>query len=450
MDFQPLNSTDNKVLKLYSDTLTARAEKGDSDAHLTILLAAIKDKNDDSAISDAVSWLEEASADGKNLEAMYYYALYLSTGDFAEMAEHYLGEIPVASYYIDVDNLDRFLGADQGVSPDGDASGTQFDFKAWLRAERQKRLAEQTSLPGTPSSSSPAEKVSCSTKRERNFEKSILLLEQCAASGHERAAVTLYLLTKDTPGSSKYTSEQIIQMFKKMKSGMGLLRAAEVTADGSLYEAAAATRYPPAMYQLAQIYHDSESEAHYLRFLELMHEAALLGNRDAQYMAAKIEEAKGKESAAFQWLSKAVSLPNPSQYACFDMGVVYHDATLGQTKDLQLAAKYWKLGGILGHPDCLVNLASMYYNGHGVEKSFEKSFYLNQNASVLGSSVANENLAEMYQLGTGVPQSNEMAEYYRKLAQGQDNSAEALLNMIESNVAADKAAAAKEPSDAEK
>ena len=448
MDFQPLNSTDGKVLKLYSDTLTARAEKGDSDARLTILLAVIKDKNDESAISDAVSWLEEASADGKNREAMYYYALYLSTGDFEEMAEHYLGEVPTDSYYIDVDNLESFLGADQGVSPEGDAHGQQFDFKAWLRAERTKRLAEQAALPNSTSPSSPAEKVSCSTKRERNFEKAILLLEKCAAAGHERAAVTLFLLTKGTPGSSKHSSDDMIQMFKNMKSGMGLLRAAEFTSESSLYEAAAATKYPPAIYQLAQVYHDSESQAHYLRFLELMHEAAILGNRDAQYMAAKIEEAKGKDSAAFSWLQKAVSLPNPSPYACFDMGVVYHDAGLGQSKDLQLAARYWKLGGRLGHPDCLVNLASMYYNGQGVEKSFEKSFYLNQNASVLGSSVANANLAEMYQLGIGVPQSDETAEYYRKLAQGQDNSAEGLLSMLEGGLFNDKAA--KESSDADK
>lgn len=432
---------DRKVLKLYSDTLTARAENGDSDARLTILLAVIKDKNDESAISDAVSWLEEASMDEENLEAMYYYALFLATGDFGELADHYLGEVPSDPYYIDIDNLQSFLGVDRGVSPDGSPQEQQFDFKAWLRAERTKRLAEKATLTSPNSSAAPAEKQSCSTKRALNFEKSILLLEKCADAGHEKAAVTLYLLTKDTPGASRLTSQELIKKFKKMKSGLGLLRAAEVTGDIMLYEEAAATNYPAAIWQLAQIFHDSETDAHYLKFLELMTKSAEMGCRDAQYMASKIDEARGQEASAFAWLTKASSFPNPNQHACFDMGLAYYEATLGQSKDLQMAAKYWKLGGRLGHPDCLTNLASMYYNGHGVERSFEKAFYLNQNASVLGSSVANANLAEMYQLGIGVPQSSETADYYTKLAQGEENSAESLLGMIEGNLAAEKEAA---------
>lgn len=430
LDFQPLNATDKKVLKLYSDTLALRAEQGDSDASLTILLSVIKDKEDDSAITDAVSWLEEACKDEKNLEAMYFYALYLSTGEFSEKAEHYMGQVPDEPYYIDIDNLDSFLGLDQGVSPEGSLTEKQFDFKAWLRAERTRRLAERASPLGSTSSDATAEKLSCSTKRTLNFEKAVLLLEKCHDAGHTKAGVTLYLLTKDTPGASKYSAENLIESFKKTKNGLGLLRASEATADSLLLEAAASTNYAPAVYQLAQIYHDSESDAHYLKFLELMNVAAELGNRDAQYMAGKIEEAKGQEAVAFSWLSMAASLPNPSQYACFDLGVVYHQGTLGQAKDLKLAAKYWKIGGRLGHPDCLVNLASMYYLGYGVEKNFEKSFYLNQNASVLGSSIANQNLSMMYSQGLGVPQSHEMARYYLKLAEGGETSAEALLEAL--------------------
>lgn len=443
--FQALTPRESQILKRYSDTLVHRADKGDEEAKLAVLITSAQGSDDETAVEEAATWLEEVSSRGKNINAMYYYALYLETGDFAEVADHPGGNVPAPSYYIDVDRLDDFLGVSQGVNPEGGPDSDKFDFKAWLKTERKRRLSEIRQQVNPPSSSveqSSSEESntqksggSCASKREARGLKAFELLRKCIDAKHQKSLATLYLLSMTRKDNEEET-KKILDKIRSSTDGLALLRAAEVTQDLLLYEKAAETGFAPAIYKLAIIHHDTEdSEVSYLKFLELLQLSSAKGHSESQYISGKIEQTSGNEAAAFDWYKRAASLPDPDPHACFELGVAYFEGSLGQTQSMPLAAQYFRLGGKLGHADCLCNLATLYYNGWGVEQSFEKSFYCNQNAAVLGSEHAMTNLADMYENGIGVPKSKEQAEYYTALAKGNPDTASAVLSMLQESIA---------------
>ena len=443
-----MSSIDAVVLKRYSDTLALRAERGDEEAKLAILLAAVSGESDEKAELEASSWLEVVCARGENVAAMYYYGLYLATGAFEEIALHEGGQTPEKPYYIDVDRLDDFLGLDRGVSPDGDVN-EPFDFKKWLRSERKRRMAEQKE--SEPLSAPNEAQGSCSDKRADRLRRAEQWLRKAADSGHERALVTLMLVKSNSSAQSDVESEvtSIIDRLKTMKSGMGLLRAAELRASMELYELAAQTEFPEAMYRLALIASESDSEDHQLLYWQLLNKASSSGHKEAQYHLAQLEISKSYESGedgeistnfakvdeklAFALFKSSATPPNADRDACFVMGNIYYEGLYGQAVNLPLAFKYWKRGAKLGDPSCMVNMGTMYYHGTGTKQDFEKAFYCSQNAAVLGSRTAMQNLVDFYERGVGVPQSSQHAQYYRNLLEneGTDQNADAMADVLE-------------------
>jgi len=442
--FSTLTSGDSSLLKRYSDTLACRSEKGDEEAKLAILLAAASGDGDPAALSEASSWLEVVCSRGENLSAMYYYGLYLATGSFDEVALSAGGQMPEPVYYIDIDHLDHFLGLDRGVSPDGNPS-EQFDFKKWLRSERKRRLAASKAVSVDSEASSPSESEgsSCSSKKADRLHRAVHWLRKAANGGHERALVTLMLLKSMDSTSPVYDDSEatsMIEKLKSMRSGLGLLRAAELRSSMELYELAADTGFPDAMYQLAVIASESESEQHQLLYWQLLNKSAQAGHKVALYHLAQLESSKEEGSAepadqnlVFQLLKGSASPPDPDRDACFLLGNIYYSGTHGQEVNMPLAFKYWKTGAKLGDPNCMVNLGTMYYHGNGTKQDFEKAFYCSQNAAVLGSEIAMQNLVDMYERGVGVPQSSEHAQYYRNLLEqgGNDAGGDAMADVLQ-------------------
>lgn len=442
------------MLKKYTETLQARADKGDDDAKLAILLANSAEGDD----AEALGWLEVAATAGHAM-AQYYYGLYLATESLEPIAIHPGGVKPEPVYSIDVENLDSFLGLTQGVSPDGNPD-EPFDFNKWLRKERKRRVLEErraqkasseatqtsssTSSDTTPSSSGE----SCKGRHAAKLENAIKWLRASADKNNELALVTLFILVSDKE-SSVYAGDSQLQAMiaelKQKKSGLGLLRAGEIMSDITLYEASADLGFAEAQYELALIHSEQDEHSHQVAFLNLLNKSSSSGYKPAQYYLAQLEEASVEESQSLsddqksrvlQLYESASSPPSPDMHACFHMGNILYHGLLGKEVNVKQAMKYWRVGAKLGHPDCLVNLASMHYSGIGTKQDFEKAFYLNQNAAVLGSQVAMANLADMYERGLGVPQSFEQAKYYRHLASGSsDVSGESVLSALQEAIA---------------
>lgn len=429
------------MIKRYSDTLEHRAEHGDLEAKLALALATASD-GETKSLLEAATTLEAMCESRNDPNAMYYYALYLAHGGFQEVALAPGGAPQDEVYFIDVDNLDEFLGLDHGVSPEGGSPESFFDFKKWLRTERRKRMAEQrqyaspgsdTTSSGSGANASGSNTGSCADQQTTNYERAASLLEQAASLGHEKALITLMLLRLDpsTPLASESKAKEIIETLKEKKSGLGLLRAAERLEDASLYQLASQTGYPEAIYQEALLFHQDES--HQESFLQLLQAAALAGHKPALYHAAQVETQKGSHAnptAILKLYQHAADPPNPDKYACFELGNIYYQGLYGVPVNYPLAFKYWKLGARRGHSTCMLNVASMYFNGIGTPQDFEKAFYSNQNAAVLGETAAMINLADMYERGIGVPKSLEQAEYYRKLASGEADDGSIVLDQI--------------------
>jgi TPR repeat protein len=443
---------------MYTDSLQTRSENGDDEAKLAVVLASCEG-NDEQALTEASAWLEVASKSPQNAGAKYYYALWLATGSLEEICMHPGGIKPEPVYYIDVDNLDSFLGLEQGVSPEGNPD-EPFNFKKWLKSEQKKMLLAKRSATSAQTSSTeasvsqagepisaPTQKtsqssgVSCSTRRNDRKRQAVELLTESAALGNDRSLVTLMILQSDQESViySEEAVKQHIETFKATTNGLGLLRAAEIREDANLYQAAAATGYPEAIFQLGLLYSNDESEQSQIKFLELLTQAASAGHQQALSFAAQLDES---DSAAdptniarlkriYNLYQRAASSPNPDAHACFQMGNYHYHGISGQEINLRLAFQYWKVGARLGHEDCLVNLASMYYTGTGTKQDFEKAFYSNQNAAVLGSKNAMLNLANMYERGLGVPQSDDQAHYYRSLAEGNVDNGAAVLELLQ-------------------
>jgi TPR repeat protein len=426
--YSTLSPGDSAQLQRYSDTLAARSEAGDEEAKLSIILATTFGDSDEKLISEATSWLESTCARGENVKALYYYGLYMATGSFDELAVHTGGIKPEPVYYIDVDNLHEFLGLDRGVSPEG--SSEPFDFQKWLRKERLKRLAANSKVEEISTSSS-AVRSSCGSQRAGNLQRAVTYLRLGADKGDEKCLVTLMLLKFDqeSPIYSHEDGLALLQEISNLGSGLGLLRAAEVLGDLSLYEKAAETKFPEALFRLALIRFEEESEASQQQAVALVQQAAEQGHRQAKYWCAQWEEAKNEAAdgkLVLQLYRDAASPPHPDEHACFQLGNIYYEGLYGQAVNFPLAFKFWKIGAKLGHEDCLVNLAAMYYSGIGTKQDFEKAFYCNQNAAVLGSKNAMANLVDMYEHGIGVPKSLEQAEYYKKLAAGDSDDDQGL------------------------
>ena len=68
--------------------------------------------------------------------------------------------------------------------------------------------------------------------------------------------------------------------------------------------------------------------------------------------------------------------------------------------------------------DTNFELAEKYFNGKGVEKSYESALEYYKKADEQGHDLAATAIAWMYKFGEGVEKSEETAQYYFKKSQG--------------------------------
>jgi len=90
----------------------------------------------------------------------------------------------------------------------------------------------------------------------------------------------------------------------------------------------------------------------------------------------------------------------------------------GVEQSYEKAFEYLEQAAHLGDAKAQYNLGFMYYNGQGVEQSYEKAKEYLEQAAHLGFSEAQYSLGEFYRTGEGVEQSYDRAfEYYQQAAQ---------------------------------
>ena len=82
----------------------------------------------------------------------------------------------------------------------------------------------------------------------------------------------------------------------------------------------------------------------------------------------------------------------PSQ---FNLGKMYQQG-LGISKDLQKAAKWYRLAAEQDHPEAQFNLGGMYYQGLNFPKNYQKAAKWYRLAAKQGHASAQYNLGYMY------------------------------------------------------
>lgn len=118
----------------------------------------------------------------------------------------------------------------------------------------------------------------------------------------------------------------------------------------------------------------------------------------------------GQENSAiaFEYLKKAID--NGYAPAYYKMGLVYFDGECNQAVDKDKAIEYWKIGCDKKDVNSMVMLGGCYLNGECVDQDISVAIQLLQEASELGSSVADQQLGVIYIQGEIVQQNVELGK----------------------------------------
>tara|TARA_B110000208_G_C11355582_1_gene279217 strand:+ start:111 stop:407 length:297 start_codon:yes stop_codon:yes gene_type:complete len=98
-----------------------------------------------------------------------------------------------------------------------------------------------------------------------------------------------------------------------------------------------------------------------------------------------------------------------------------------------MARRLFEQAAQQGDVDAMYSLAAMYYNGEGVEQSYERSKEYFEHAAHLGDADAQYTLGNMYEKGQGVEKDIAKArEWWRKAAAQEEKYAIKYLKLINS------------------
>ncbi len=181
--------------------------------------------------------------------------------------------------------------------------------------------------------------------------------------------------------------------------------------------------YPPAMYQLGQLYENGTGVARdYKKAAELYTKAADMDEVDAMFSLGVLYH---HGDGVTKNLSKALELYTQAASkglaaAQFNLGTMYSNG-VGVTQDYINAKQWYMKAAAQNYASAQFNLALMYAEGQGVEKSDEMSFIWNSIAEFNGYKDATHSrrLDERKMSPSQVESATEKAnEMYQKILDG--------------------------------
>lgn len=121
------------------------------------------------------------------------------------------------------------------------------------------------------------------------------------------------------------------------------------------------------------------------------------GNADAQYAVAVLYREgwgvdKNMEIAAGYYQKSA---EQDHRDGMFEMGWFYQAGEGGLTQDYEQSAKWYQKSADKGHPAAMYGIASLYYNGMGVERDTDAAMFWYQKSAVAGFPPAQHFLDEV-------------------------------------------------------
>lgn len=163
---------------------------------------------------------------------------------------------------------------------------------------------------------------------------------------------------------------------------------------------AAKQGFPPAEYQLGQMYQNGEGTP------QAPNESARWFNQARQhYSKAALE---GDAQAQYQ------------------LGQIYSNGE-GVSPNLRLAEQWYRQAAEQGHAEAQYQLGQMYYEGKGVSQNFVEAKQWYHQAARQGLTAAQDQLGQMYHNGQGVsPDLEQAAQWYRQAAQSVSNKKRAI------------------------
>lgn len=196
------------------------------------------------------------------------------------------------------------------------------------------------------------------------------------------------------------------------------------------YEKAAASGFPLAQHNLAQIYFEHVPRNYEKGFALYLKAAEEL---DESQNSVGIAYAHGygihqSHEEAFKWYRKAAKSGN--MHALFNLGVVYSKGC-GIPQDYEKAVKVFQLGGEAGDSEAQYQIGVAYYFGKGIRQSYFQAVTWFQKAALQGHKGAQYNLGCAYSNGEGVSQCHEEAsKWFEKAAVGGDLDAQHQLGRV--------------------
>uniref|UniRef100_A0A6B2L3D9 Uncharacterized protein n=1 Tax=Arcella intermedia TaxID=1963864 RepID=A0A6B2L3D9_9EUKA len=383
---------------------------------------------------DALDWFKKAANKGHAFAQYATGTIYLhgSTSNITDPIDSNHSIMDNSIYYIDTDNLEQFLGEASKVPSEEDK---KFNFRKWLKQERLKFKKQQEN----------EEKESCKSQEiDINVQEGLEWLTLAAKNHSLEAQLSLaeYYLNLE-PANLKSAEEWLLcavelnctsAMYKLGEIYYAIWETSRDNSDRETwfywFKRAAEGGNGAACFWIGYAYDndllDVDNDLKLNNSLEWLKKAVQLDNKQAMHYLGMMfrDKQKGvydlKESR--RYLEKAAAPPDPYPEALFALGDLHLNGDEGFEKNPQLALKYFKEAGKLGHSDALCNVGAIYYNGIGTDVDFEKAFYAYQNASIYDNKCAHKNLHDMYANGVGVPKSEVSAEYHLQKMLGNDTT----------------------------
>lgn len=188
----------------------------------------------------------------------------------------------------------------------------------------------------------------------------------------------------------------------------------------------AAQNYPPAQYELAEIYRTGlwGVVKNSKKALELLTKAATPnsdtifpykeGYAPAQHNLATMYAEEGNFEEAIKWYQRAAKQDHAESQ--FSLGLVYHKGD-GVNQNLKEAVKWYQRAAKQGHASAQNSLSVMYRTGAGGAKNSEMALRLVFEAAQQGEAIAQFNLGQTFEEGVdGAPKDDEEAYYWYSLA----------------------------------
>ena len=147
--------------------------------------------------------------------------------------------------------------------------------------------------------------------------------------------------------------------------------------------------------------------------LDVLENAANLGDKNAQYNLGTHYNKAGNDNEAAKWYLKAANQGH--SWAQYNIGIYYENG-YGVVKNEEEAAKWYSKAAYQGLAEAHCALAMLCENGRGVKKDYKKAILHYKIAADQGHKKANFNLGCCYMNGFGVAQSDKNAVKYFKNA----------------------------------